>query len=118
MASRRNRQRNGNGIVRSPAQPTRGKREIRWSEHAWTHLSAQRGDVMTSDRSYEGRCFCGAVQFTMTGQPAAMGYCHCESCRHWSAGPVNAFTLWQPDAMKMTRGSDNIGSYNKTANSV
>ena len=73
---------------------------------------------MTSDRSYEGRCFCGAVQFTMTGQPAAMGYCHCESCRHWSAGPVNAFTLWQPEAMKMTRGSDNIGSYNKTANSV
>jgi len=73
---------------------------------------------MTSDRSYEGRCFCGAVQFTMTGQPAAMGYCHCESCRHWSAAPVNAFTLWQPDAMKMTRGSDNIGSYNKTANSV
>jgi hypothetical protein len=73
---------------------------------------------MTSDRSYEGRCFCGAVQFTMTGQPAAMGYCHCESCRHWSAGPVNAFTLWQPEAMKMTLGSDNIGSYNKTANSV
>ena len=22
-----------------------------------------------------------------------MGYCHCASCRHWSAGPVNAFTL-------------------------
>ena len=73
---------------------------------------------MTSDRSYEGRCFCGAVQFTMTGQPAAMGYCHCESCRHWSAGPVNAFTLWKPEAMKMTHGSDNIGSYSKTANSV
>ena len=73
---------------------------------------------MTSDRSYEGRCFCGAVQFTMTGQPAAMGYCHCESCRHWSAGPVNAFTLWKPEAMKLTHGSDNVGSYNKTANSV
>src|SRR4051794_40230943 len=74
--------------------------------------------VMSSENVYNGSCFCGAVQFTMTGQPAAMGYCHCESCRHWSAGPVNAFTLWQPEAMKMTRGSDNIGSYNKTANSV
>jgi hypothetical protein len=67
--------------------------------------------------TYEGACFCGAVQFTVTGQPVAMGYCHCESCRHWSAGPVNAFTLWKPDALKVTRGESNIGTYNKTPNS-
>ena len=46
-----------------------------------------------------------------------MGYCHCESCRHWSAGPVNAFTLWKPDALKVTRGADNIGTYSKTPSS-
>ena len=40
-------------------------------------------------KTYEGSCFCGAVHFTVTGEPAAMGYCHCESCRTWSAGPVN-----------------------------
>src|SRR5207253_10783538 len=27
---------------------------------------------------------------TVCGEPAAMGYCHCESCRSWSAGPVDA----------------------------
>jgi hypothetical protein len=54
------------------------------------------------------------VAFTVTGEPAAMGYCHCESCRHWSAGPVNAFSLWAPDAVKITKGADNIGTYNKT----
>jgi hypothetical protein len=32
-------------------------------------------------------------------------------------GPVNAFTLWQPAAVKITRGADNIGSYNRTPNS-
>jgi hypothetical protein len=64
--------------------------------------------------THEGRCFCGAVQFTVRGEPAAMGYCHCASCRHWSAGPVNAFSLWQPDALKVTKGADNIGTYNKT----
>ncbi|HWD36542.1 MAG TPA: hypothetical protein VG840_10295, partial [Casimicrobiaceae bacterium] len=47
---------------------------------------------MSDKMQHAGRCFCGAVQFTATGEPAAMGYCHCESCRHWSAGPVNAFT--------------------------
>ena len=70
-----------------------------------------------SDPSYQGRCFCGAVEFTVTGAPALMGYCHCESCRTWSAGPVNAFTLWQPDAVKVTKGADNIASFHKTENS-
>ena len=67
--------------------------------------------------TYEGSCFCGAVQFTVTGDPVAMGYCHCDSCRKWSAGPVNAFTLWKPEALRVTRGAENIGTYNKTAKS-
>jgi hypothetical protein len=57
------------------------------------------------------------VQFTVTGAPAAMGYCHCDSCRRWSAGPVNAFTLWAPDALKITQGAENIGTYNQTPKS-
>jgi hypothetical protein len=74
--------------------------------------------MATSDaKGHPGRCFCGSVQFTVTGEPAAMGYCHCESCRSWSAGPVNAFTLWKPDALKVTKGAENIASYNKTPKS-
>jgi hypothetical protein len=46
-----------------------------------------------------------------------MGYCHCSSCRSWSAGPVNAFTLWPPEAVKVTKGADKIGTYHKTENS-
>lgn len=71
---------------------------------------------MTSNQ-FAGRCFCGAVQFTVTGKPAGMGYCHCESCRHWSAGPVNAFTLWDPNALKVTKGESLIATYNKTPGS-
>lgn len=71
-----------------------------------------------SDKNHKGTCFCGAVEVSVTGEPAAMGYCHCESCRHWSAGPVNAFTLWKPDAVKITKGADKIGSYNKTPQSA
>lgn len=70
-----------------------------------------------SEKTYTGRCFCGAVEFTVTGEPVAMGYCHCESCRHWSASPVNSYTLWRPDAVKITKGGDNIGTYNKTPTS-
>jgi hypothetical protein len=69
---------------------------------------------MSHDSVYRGRCFCGEVQFQVTGDPAGMGYCHCSSCRHWSAGPVNAFTLWKPEALKITRGAGSIGTFNKT----
>src|SRR3569623_307885 len=67
--------------------------------------------------TYHGKCFCGAVEFSVTGAPEAMGYCHCDSCRHWSAGPVNAFSLWQPSALKVTKGIEHVGTYNKTPNS-
>lgn len=73
---------------------------------------------MSSNDTHKGSCFCGAVQFEVTGQPAAAGYCHCESCRHWSAGPVNAFTLWPPEALEITQGKDRIGSYSKTPQSI
>lgn len=72
---------------------------------------------MNAGQTHKGSCFCGAVKLEVTGTPVAQGYCHCESCRHWSAGPVNAFSLWAPDAVKVTQGADLIGTYNKTPGS-
>jgi hypothetical protein len=69
---------------------------------------------MTTAKTYTGACFCGAVQLAVSGEPAGMGYCHCDSCRQWSAAPVNAFTLWKTDAVRVTKGGDRIGTYNKT----
>jgi hypothetical protein len=66
---------------------------------------------------YEGSCFCGEVQLAVTGEPVAAGYCHCASCRSWAAAPVNAFSLWQPDAVQITRGAANVGVYHKTEKS-
>jgi hypothetical protein len=73
---------------------------------------------MSDTKVFRGACFCGEVELAVTGEPAAMGYCHCNSCRAWSAGPVNAFTLWPPDAVRVTRGADRIGSYQKTDRSI
>ncbi len=65
----------------------------------------------------QGACFCGAVQFEVTGEPNAMGFCHCRDCAGWAGAPVNAFSLWNPDAVKVTAGEDKIGSFAKTPNS-
>ena len=66
---------------------------------------------------YSGACFCGAVEIEATGAPEAMGYCHCASCRSWSAGPVNAFTLWQPAKVRVTKGADKLATYEGSATS-
>jgi hypothetical protein len=63
---------------------------------------------------YKGQCFCGAVHVEVTGEPVAMGYCHCNSCRSWSAAPVNAFTLWKPEAVRITAGAEHVATFQKT----
>jgi len=63
---------------------------------------------------HKGQCFCGSVQVEVTGEPAAMGYCHCGSCRSWSAAPVNAFTLWKPESVKVTAGAEYLATFTKT----
>ena len=64
--------------------------------------------------THQGQCFCGAVRLEVDGEPAAMGYCHCASCRSWSGGPVNAFSLWDPSAVKVTAGAEHVATYTKT----
>ncbi len=72
---------------------------------------------MSEATTYRGKCFCGAVEISVSGEPVAMGYCHCASCREWSAGPLNAFTLWKPDSITVTRGAERVGTYHKTEKS-
>ena len=64
--------------------------------------------------AYAGACFCGAIEITAEGAPEAMGYCHCASCRSWSGGPVNAFSLWKPETVKVTKGEDKLATFAKT----
>lgn len=67
--------------------------------------------------THKGSCFCGAVTLETDGAPEGMGYCHCRSCRSWSGGPVNAFSLWKPGAVRITSGADNLATYAKSPGS-
>jgi hypothetical protein len=80
-------------------------------ERRWIKGAANMADT------HRGKCFCGEVELEATGAPEGMGYCHCESCRSWSAGPVNAFSLWQPAAVKVTKGAGSIGTFAKNPSS-
>ncbi|QXQ07005.1 GFA family protein [Sphingosinicellaceae bacterium] len=58
-----------------------------------------------------GKCFCGAVEIEVSGEPEGMGYCHCASCRLWSGSPVNAFSLWKPAAVVVVAGAGHVATY-------
>ena len=66
---------------------------------------------------YAATCSCGEVQFEVSGQPVAMGYCDCASCRRWSMTSVNVFPLWRPRSLRVSRGATLIRAYTKTATS-
>ena len=56
--------------------------------------------------THTGTCYCGAVTIEASGDPIDMGYCHCANCRRYSGAPMNAFTLWKADDLKVTKGSE------------
>ena len=64
--------------------------------------------------THKGQCFCGAVKLEVTGDAVAMGYCHCNSCRSWSASPVNAFSLFKPEGVTVTAGAEHLTTFQKT----
>lgn len=78
-------------------------------------MSARRnGRGSATTEKHKGACFCGAVEIEVSGAPEGMGYCHCRSCRSWSGGPVNAFTLWAPQNVRVTAGERELATYTKT----
>lgn len=68
--------------------------------------------------TYPGRCYCGAVNIEVTGMPEGMGYCHCAACRSYIGAPINAFTLWKPENVRITKGEDSLGRFQSSEMSI
>jgi len=79
------------------------------------HNAAMNNKAETNMATDQGHCFCGAVEIEVNGAPEAMGYCHCNACRSWSAAPVNAFSLWKPENVRVTTGAGLVGHFMKTS---
>jgi predicted GNAT family acetyltransferase len=83
----------------------------------YNDLLAPGETVKPKATTFTASCFCGAVELQVTGTPAIAGYCHCSDCQAWSAAPINAFSLWKSDSVRVTRGEASIGTFHKTENS-
>src|SRR6201986_5112964 len=87
----------------------RGQAALTSAQHSHPRQEGAMGDA---EKPCAGQCYCGAVTIEVRGESVGAGYCHCKNCRSWSAGPVNAFTLWPTGAVQVTEGEDQIGEFN------
>lgn len=68
--------------------------------------------------TYEGTCLCRSVRFELQGEPQAMGFCHCVSCRTWSGDPIHAWTIWSQDSVRILSGAECLMTFHKSADSL
>ena len=55
-----------------------------------------------------GGCLCGAVRYTIRGDPVHVGRCHCADCRKESGSAFSVYAQWPVDACEI---SGEISSY-------
>jgi hypothetical protein len=71
-----------------------------------------------AEKKRTSRCFCGAVEVELEGEPAAQAYCHCASCRGWLGAPIHAATLWPTPKVNVRKGAGKLGMFKKTEASL
>jgi hypothetical protein len=54
------------------------------------------------DVTRSGGCLCGAVRYTVRGEPFHVGRCHCGDCRKESGSTYTIYGQWPLDAFEST----------------
>jgi len=48
-----------------------------------------------------GRCLCGQVRYTVTGDPAFSGICHCRNCQRYTGSAFETIVAFPTEAIKV-----------------
>lgn len=63
----------------------------------------------------EGGCQCGAVRYSVEGEPQHIALCHCADCRKASGAPMVAWAAYATDEFALTAGSPTAYNSSGTA---
>lgn len=55
-----------------------------------------------------GRCFCGAVEYTLSSPLVAASHCHCDSCRRAHSAAFASWATVTAASLTITRGEDRL----------
>jgi hypothetical protein len=64
--------------------------------------------VITGSAVRSGGCLCGAVRYSVRGDPVHVRRCHCANCRKESGSAFTVYAHWPVEAFEM---SGEISSY-------
>lgn len=63
----------------------------------------------------EGGCQCGAVRYSVAGEPEHVALCHCSDCRKSSGAPTVAWAAFAAPEFALTAGSPSVYNSSGTA---
>ena len=49
-----------------------------------------------------GGCLCGAIRYSVRGEPVHVGRCHCADCRRESGSAFTVYAQWPVEAFELT----------------
>ncbi|MGH8602297.1 MAG: GFA family protein [Gammaproteobacteria bacterium] len=56
-----------------------------------------------SQQRIEGGCQCGAIRYSVSGEPVMAAICHCSMCRRANAAPAVAWAMYQEGQVHFTK---------------
>ena len=59
---------------------------------------------MSEANQRRGGCQCGAVRYTLVGEPAWVAHCHCRDCRRATGALVATYAGYREDTVKFEQG--------------
>lgn len=63
----------------------------------------------------EGGCQCGAVRYSVDGEPEHVAFCHCRDCRRSSGAPAMVWAAYAASGFALTAGTPTAYSSNGDA---
>jgi hypothetical protein len=64
-----------------------------------------------SDRTLAGKCFCGAVHYTVSDEFVYAANCHCSNCRRTTGSAFKPFAGIERGKLIVTQGEDDLMIY-------
>eukprot|EP01080_Neovahlkampfia_damariscottae_P009624 gene9624-1828_t len=58
-----------------------------------------------------GKCYCGKVEYSISGKPLACGHCHCDTCKAFYSTPFNTSAIFKKDGFSFIKGEDLTKTY-------
>jgi len=62
--------------------------------------------------TYEGRCGCGLITYSISDHPVNIINCHCNMCKNHNGSAFSTYAIFLAKSFKITHGDELLSEYN------